>query len=186
MSALASILYLASARISEVTRYSYVCYDEKILDENSKFVSYDWRSKQRGKEKPSVRKRDFKFTQVEKDGKMIDICLITLRNLKHKSRKVKELPITSEWEENRRLMAIVREYLSKLEDDDELFTFALSRGEKLIKMHLNWNCHWIRHLRSRHLVIHHGWNSHKLRYFNGWTDDRPASKYVDMNWKDLI
>lgn len=47
------------------------------------------------------------------------------------------------------------------------------------------NPHYLRHCRLTHLVQHYGFNDIQLMRFAGWSNTKPATVYVHLNWMDL-
>ncbi|MEM5871296.1 MAG: site-specific integrase [Candidatus Aenigmatarchaeota archaeon] len=130
---------------------------------------------------------DFELIE-RKDNK---IFLITLYNEKHRSRKIKKIPIVIFDDRIREMVNWVIGYINeKLEQinlkDEVLWNISLARAYKLCRKYMKMNPHFLRHIRLTHLIIDHNFNEHELKTFAGWTDTRPAAKYVEMNWKNLI
>lgn len=62
---------------------------------------------------------------------------------------------------------------------------ALHGREIIEKYEKKINPHYLRHCRLTHLVQHYGFNEIQLMRFAGWTNTKPATVYVHLNWMDL-
>lgn len=59
-------------------------------------------------------------------------------------------------------------------------------GNAIIESHTQRiNPHYLRHCRLTHLVQHYGFNDIQLMRFAGWSNTKPATVYVHLNWMDL-
>jgi len=154
------LLYLTAGRLQEIVMY------------NSK------------KEiRSSIRKSD--ITIQDRDNRKI--LLINIRNEKNRTRHRKDLPVPLDVDENKVFYNLMVDYLNSLDDNEELFPFSYKRAYALLnKINPDWNPHWIRHIRLTHLITVYGYREHQLRLYSGWSDSRPASKYLEMKWEDLI
>lgn len=62
---------------------------------------------------------------------------------------------------------------------------ALHGRDIIEKYERGINPHYLRHCRLTHLVQHYGFNEIQLMRFAGWTNTKPATVYVHLNWMDL-
>lgn len=138
----------------------------------------------RKKDKPSIRKSDFQI-KIE-EGR--DILLINMRNQKHKSKKRKDIPVPLDLKENAIFWNMILEYLNTLSNNEELFPLSYQTAYDILtdKYHIDFNPHWIRHIRLTHLVTEYNYGGFQLMVYAGWTDLRPAKNYLELKWKDLL
>jgi len=127
-----------------------------------------------------LRKKD--LTIQYKRGRTI--LLINMPNRKHKTRHFKNIPIPLDKEEV--LLEYLNQYLRTLKENEVLFNFGKTYAYQLMRMHVGWNNHWLRHLRLTHLVINHDFNEILLVKFAGWTDSRPAQGYMELSYSDIL
>lgn len=135
-------------------------------------------------ERPSIKKSDFKI--VKEEGR--DILLINMRNQKNKDRKRKDIPVPLDLKENALFWNMLTDYLNSLSEDEELFPITYQTAYEILteKYDINFNPHWFRHVRLTHLVVVYGYKEFQLVRYAGWSDSRPAKRYVEMTWKDLL
>lgn len=127
-----------------------------------------------------ARKKDFKIDRI--DNKRV--LYIRISNRKNRNRKSKRQPIPIEKE-----ISIFKHlflYLKRLKPDDLLFEFKDKRATQIINDTLDWNVHFIRHIRLTHLVTLYDFNEQNLVKFAGWEDARPAKHYMELSPKDLF
>lgn len=184
--ALAAFAYLTGGRISELVREKYLrkTYlkrdsEGKVMkDDNGKFI-VDRVEKVRI-DYEGVKKHEIEYTE---DNKGRRIMLINMQNRKNKQHKRKNIPILVDKETG--FVNIIKTYLNSVGHDQALFPFSKTRAYQLLDKHLGWNPHYFRHLRATHLVTIHNLDSFSLLKMMGWTDLRPAQKYVRLNWRDI-
>lgn len=119
---------------------------------------------------------------TEKDNRQL--LLIRMPNRKNKNRNNKDIPIPIDGEPL--LVKYILVYLGTLELDEPLFQFQRSRAYQIIQKEIGMNCHFLRHLRATHLVVHKDFNEQLLLRFMGWSDSRPAKHYMEIRWKDIL
>ena len=173
------LLYLTGGRICELVRRKGYDITNKIKDKTNRIYRYNKQANSE-KDKTSVKRKQISFE--EKKGRKV--MLITLRNEKNRRRKVKELPIPLDKQENIILVGLIMPYLNSLEMESELFPFGYQYAYRILKPY--FNPHWFRHIRATHLTIKYDLPVHLLRTFMGWTDDRQASAYQEMRWGDIL
>ena len=165
--ALIALVYLTGCRISEVIR-----------------------SSRYGSHMASIRSSHFEVSE----HKGHEIVKIGVRTLKKRGKKKREsfriipVPLEDGFNDglNKRLLGMISDYVETLEDGEELFKFKYSYAYKVIRKYTDWNCHWLRHLRTYHLLTHYNFREEKVRLFMGWTDLRPLSRYSSLKWMDLV
>lgn len=128
----------------------------------------------------AVRKKNINF--IERDDRKI--MLITMPNLKHRERHVKDIPIPFDREPE--LLNMFMEYLGTLGGEDYLFDIGRNQAYKLLQKYVGCNPHYLRHIRATHLVVYYDFNEHLLMQYMGWSDTRPAKAYVELKWNDIL
>lgn len=83
----------------------------------------------------------------------------------------------------KRFLEFIFEYIHAEEKkkDDPLFTETERTFRKKVNYWIGTTVHYLRHLRSTHLVTVHNYTDQDLKNFIGWKDTRPASTYVHLN-----
>jgi len=186
--ALFSVLYLTACRISEITRYQKRQWGNKkvvIIKEGYKpkrVMKQDYKNlKKIGILQDGIKRKDIKEVVI----KNIPCVQFTVRNLKHRKKKIKIIPVRLDKEVNKKLFHFVHLYIQALEDWRELFPFENRNGERILNK-IGFNPHSLRKLRLTHLYRYEGYNDHDLMDYAGWTDVRPSNTYVKSNPEDLI
>lgn len=168
--ALFVLSYLTAGRCQELVRYKG--YD--MINGKKVF---------NGERRPSIKKSDLEIE--ERGGRKI--LVINLRNEKNKDRLRKEVPVPLDLKENIIFYNMLVPYLNTLGNYDELFPIGYNRAYEIItSLGKKWNPHWFRHLRLTHLVTIYKYREHQLMMYAGWSDSRPAKRYLEMNWEDLL
>lgn len=183
--ALAAFAYLTGGRITELVKCDYLrkvhlAKDNEgnpIKDENGLFkvesierIKLDY---------PGVCKQNIHKAW----DKSRAIWLVDIQNRKNKVNPLKTIPVLIDRESE--FIDFIEEYIRPLKDDQALFPFKQKRAWQLLNDNVGWNCHYFRHLRATHLVTVHNMDSFSLLKYMGWTDLRPAQKYVRLNWRDI-
>jgi integrase len=186
--ALFSVLYLTACRISEVTRYQKRQWGIKkvvIIKEGYKpkrVIKQDYKNlKKTGILQDGLKRKDIKEVTI----KNIPCVQFILRNLKHKKKKIKTIPIRLDNEVNKKLWHFIEVYIQALEDWRELFPFENRNGERILNK-IGWNPHSLRKARLTHLYRYENYNDHDLMNYAGWTDARPSTDYIKSTPEDLI
>jgi integrase len=186
--ALFSVLYLTACRISEITRYQKRQWGVKkvvLLKEGYKpkrVMKQDYKNlKKIGILQSGLKRKDITEVTI----KNIPCVQFVLRNLKHRKKKIKVIPIRLDNNINKQLYHYIYLYIQALEDWRELFPFVNRNGERIINK-LGWNPHSLRKVRLTHLYRYEKYNDHDLMDYAGWTDVRPSNAYVKSNPEDLI
>jgi hypothetical protein len=77
-------------------------------------------------------------------------------------------------------------YIKEKSGEEELFPYGYTKAMKIIKKNTGWNPHWIRHIRTNHLLIHFDFKEEQVRLHMGWTDLRPMTRYAGTRWTDIV
>lgn len=130
-----------------------------------------------------IKKRDlYEDTIGGRDGREVHVLVISIENRKNKEDKRKTCPCPIEKESE--LMNIVREYLSMVAFEDVLFPFSEGKARRIINK-VGFNPHYLRDIRATHLVWNYQFTEYALIQFMGWTDGRPAKRYVRKDWRKI-
>lgn len=116
--------------------------------------------------------RDVPVPMKYKEGKMIDYIYSYMEvNVRAKTDRIfGHLTRTNAWNRLTKKSIIVRAI----------------HGRKIIdELENKINPHYMRHCRLTHLVQHYGFNDIQLMRFAGWSNTKPATVYVHLNWMDL-
>jgi integrase len=182
------VLYLTACRIEEIVRYQKRRWGSKmviIIKEGykpKKVNKQDYKDlKKIGELKSGLKRKDITKQTI----KGIPCVVFTLRNLKHKYKKIKMIPIRLDKEVNKKLWHFVELYIQALEGWRELFPFERRNGERIINK-IKWNPHSLRKARLTHLYRYENYNDHNLMDYAGWTDTRPSNTYIKSTPDDLI
>jgi len=186
--ALFSTLYLTACRISEITRYQKRHWGIKkvvIIKEGYKpkrVMKQDYTKLTKiGILQDGLKRKDIKEVKI----KNIPCVQFILRNLKHRKKKIKVIPIRLDNEINKKLWHYIYVYIQTLEDWRELFPFENRNGERILNK-IGWNPHSLRKVRLTHLYRYENYNDHDLMNYAGWTDARPSTDYIKSTPEDLI
>ena len=186
--ALFSVLYLTACRISEVTRYQKRHWGIKkvvIIKEGYKpkrCTKQDYTKLTKiGILQDGLKRKDIKEVTL----KNIPCVQFILRNLKHRDKKIKVIPIRLDNEINKKLYHYIYVYIQTLEDWRELFPFESRNGDRILNK-IGWNPHSLRKARLTHLYRFENYNEHDLMNYAGWTDSRPSTDYIKSTPEDLI
>jgi len=79
---------------------------------------------------------------------------------------------------------IVLRYLKTLKPGELCWGFSQQYARKLLHRLGGIYPHLLRHSRLTHLVVEQDFNEFDLMRFAGWSDTRPARKYVHLRWRD--
>lgn len=179
--ALYFLIYLSGGRMCELVRkyeYSLEKAGTKLNSKGKKVYLYN--KHRTGEILHGMRAKDIEL--VREDGR--PIMLLYLRNEKHRKTHQKIIPIPLDIREVAIIFNSIKEYLSSIPQEDELFPFGYQYAYRLLKPY--FNPHWFRHMRATHLVTNYGFSETQLRNTMGWSDSRPADGYVKMNWRDIL
>ena len=187
--ALFIMAYLTGGRISEIVKEPYlrkVQYKKEVLiDEAGNRTVRIARNSKGSPIQISVERKELGYKGIRrdniswtyKDGRRI--LIISMQNRKNKRNKRKRIPIPLDKEES--LLGLLQEYLDTLQADEPLFPFSKSKAEEIIKRTTGMNPHFLRSIRATRLVIDYNFNEFKLQQYMGWSDGRPAARYVSLN-----
>ena len=183
LKSLFALTYISGCRISELIRYDKLHFDtETYTNEKGKIrTRYLWKSKQIIESHPSILKKQLQFVMEEDTP----VLLISIRNLKNRTRHIKEIPINLSKEWNIKFVEIIKEYISSKQPDEELFPLSRNQVEYRFRK-LPFNLHYLRDLRATHYAVFNDMSEGQLTRIMGWTDSRPASTYIQYKWKDLV
>jgi len=136
-----------------------------------------------------MRKKNFN-KGIRGNGLYVTMELYTLKNRRDKARI---LPVyyskpyeqysypTYKW-----LFDDVFDYLEGLGDDEPLTHYSERHLRRLIKKHFGFFPHKFRHMRLTHLSKYHKYDGSRLMLYAGWSNTKPATVYVHLNWNDLL
>jgi integrase len=173
------LAYLTGGRISELVTYRKVTYKTKeVMVHGRPKVLYDWSSNTKGDAVYGIRPKDISY--IKEAG--MDTLLIKIRNLKNKKKTIKRIPINPEKESM--LISLFLPYVKSMPEDHPVFPFSNNYAWMLLRKY-GYNPHYLRHIRLTHLVQIYGYTDQELKEFAGWTDSRPATNYIKLNWSDL-
>ena len=161
--ALIGLTYLTGGRISELIRGN---------------------EKKYGREMPGIKRKQIDLDNV--DGHKT--LKIQLRNLKKRDNKeaYKIIPVPLDIESNKKIVGLIWNYIKQFEPDEEIFTIKYTRAREIILKYTEWNAHWIRHIRTNHLLTHYNFKEELVRVHMGWKDLRPLSRYSGLKWRDIV
>ena len=181
---LCAILYLSGCRISELVRYEKLQFQKQEYTDDKGKTKHRvlWKTKTIIESHPSICKKQLQFVMDE----YISVLLISTRNLKNRERHTKDVPINLSKKENIEFVDIINPYITKLGPGDELFPFNRPQAEYMSKKWLPFNLHFLRDLRATNLSKIDDLNTSELQKVFGWTDGRPAAKYIMLKWRDLV
>lgn len=108
---------------------------------------------------------------------------LRIENRKNKKRNTKLLLVPIEKE--KAIVKYLMDYIESLEDDEVLFKFGRRRAAQIIKETTGFNIHFIRHIRTTHLITIYDFNEQMLVKYAGWTDARPAKAYIELRTSNM-
>lgn len=177
--ALYCLLYLTGARVCELVRKKGYDLIPHTDNKATKKFRYDKKANET-KDLPSIKKKQLTFQVMS--GR--EVMMVVIRNEKNKKRDVKNIPIPLDNKEYATLIEMIKEYTNTLEMESELFPFNYQYSHRLLKKY--FNPHWFRHIRATHLSVNNNLPGPILRKYMGWTDDRPATSYLELNSMDIL
>lgn len=192
--ALFIIAYLTGGRISEIVREPFlrkIKYRKGIkTDEagNKKVVIV--RNDKKSPMQEDVERTELNYKGIRRDNiswmykEGRRIMVISMQNRKNRRMKRKRIPIP--YDKEKELLDMLVEFLDKLQPDESLFPFGKGKAEKIIKEATGMNPHFLRDIRATRLVIDYNFNEYKLVKYMGWSDGRPASRYVILNTDSIL
>lgn len=154
--ALGSFLYLTGCRIEEVVRYKSYKYDKKGQAIKKKQVS-----------------------QLEDR-----IMVYGVRVLKRKDGVIKNMVIRRN-SLDKPFIELLEPYLLTLDPEDCLFDMCRQRAYQILE-EVDLYPHYLRHLRTTHLVIDFNFSGEHLKNFHAWASSRMAEEYVHLNTTDIF
>jgi len=157
--ALICCLYLTGARISEIVRY------------NDKFY-------------PGFKASQIKYEKHKGEDLVIFTNIPILKNRKRK-RKLRNIPVISNKDMDYFLIELFRYVQGLSGENPVLFPISRVRAWQIVNQHLGLFPHYLRHLRTTHLVVVHGFDPASLREFHGWANSAPADTYTHLNWRNI-
>jgi len=179
--ALVAAAYLTGGRISELVRENFLkkAIFEKGADGKLVKPHHIIRIDKIELNYKGLTKGDFRYEKVKEEQ-----CFVfDMQNRKNRIKKRKELPVLPRKEQ--RFIKIVTDYIDTLKDDTPLFPFNKHRAYQIIRKNMDMNCHFIRDIRATHLVVIYKFDAFRLMKFMGWSDPRPAARYVQLDWTDI-
>lgn len=130
-----------------------------------------------------LRKEQLKVLKDVNTGKIILIFKQVVILKRRKKNVYKNIPVIGEKELP--LINYLLEYSKYFNDQDRLFQIGRMQGWRIVYKCLGAFPHYLRHLRATHLVTEYGFHGEELQHYLGWSDTRPASIYIHLNWMDL-
>jgi hypothetical protein len=207
--ALASMLYLTASRISEAVQKKYlksVTFMKKQIKTAEGYVLKTYAVKdKKGNyiiqeeniieiDYKGIRPKDIDFDFEKINGKKVRIMNINLANRKNRNIKFKRIPIPvmefdvrgHKKKHDTFLVKNILNFANGIDQDQPIFNFGDRWARELIRRGLGMNPHYIRDIRLSHLVIYYGFTEQQLVKYAGWTDGRPAARYIRLRTKDII
>ena len=183
MRTLVALLYITGCRVSELIRYERLFYEkEEYLDADGKKRKRTlWRTRRVVESLPGIKKNQLRY----EDSHELTYLVITTRNLKNRHTHEKTIPLNCSRPINQGFLQIIDDYIETLSDEDEMFPYTRPQIEYKLKKFLPFNIHYIRDIRATHLYVLYDLKEEELKRAMGWTDSRPASRYVAMRWTDF-
>lgn len=182
-SVLFALCYLTAGRISEIMpqKFLYKRKYQRVRDEagNKRYKFIIKETKKVPHNYTGVRRRDFQDQII--DG--LKVLVISIENRKNKSEPRKFCPVPVEKETE--LVKIIYQYINKFSYETPLFNRTIRWAESVINK-VGMNAHFLRDIRATHLAQNYNFTEYHLIAFMGWTDGRPASRYVLRNWKKIV
>jgi len=182
LQALVALLYITGCRISELIRYERLQFDtvEYIDDKGKKRKKILWKTKKIIESLPSIKKGQLEYKETNNEMYLIS----TVRNLKNRISHVKIIPFSCNRPINKKFLDIINNFIEGKTNDTELFPYRRSEIEYSLRKILPFNIHFIRDIRATHLYVTYDMKEEELKRVMGWTDTRPAGRYVDLKWHD--
>lgn len=170
--ALFVLAYLTAGRINEILPKKFIL--RRKLDKETKATA-KWREEINY---PGITKKDIEFKRHHDR----DFLVITMLNEKNKKKTIKTLPTPIDKEGE--FVSILYDYLVTCNDADVLFPFSDVTAWKKIKR-IGFNPHFLRHIRTTHLITFLKLSRQAIIEYLGWSDDRPLRTYAHLFWTDL-
>ena len=142
-----------------------------------------------------------------------ECIIITIPNKKHRNKKFKSIPIALDYESDAELLKMARPYMEQMQDrgisdraqlllnlppdelsedeeeylNSELRLFNMTYGAFYynIRKFTGLNPHYLRHLRLTELATSNQMKPFSLQRIAGWTDLKPAQRYLELNVADI-
>lgn len=138
------------------------------------------------RELSSIKRKQFQLDTIEGHK----VLKITIRTLKkrgaEKDTSFRVIPIPLDIPVNKKIIQLIWGYIKQYTQEEELFDFKYTKALRIIKENTGWNPHWIRHIRTTHLLRVYKFKEEKVRIYMGWTDLRPLSRYSELKWVDIV
>lgn len=192
--ALFIISYLTGGRISEIVKEPYsrqIKYaKEIIIDSAGNKKEIIARNSQKSPIQAEIQRKELGYKGLRRDNITWSfrdgrrILIISMPNRKNKKQKRKRIPIP--YDKEKELLDLLMQYLEPLGSEELLFPFSKSKAEKIIKDATGMNPHFLRDIRATRLVLDHNFNEYKLQRYMGWSDGRPAARYVLLNENSIL
>lgn len=112
-----------------------------------------------------------------------DCFVFKLANLKNKKVKEKYIPVVIE--EEPELCQLIKSYYDST-TTDIIIPGSHQRLYQISMEELGYNPHFLRHCRLTHLTVNKKFTELQLTKWAGWTDARPATTYVSMDYTNLV
>jgi len=171
--ALFVIAYLTGGRINEILPKKYILRQK--LDKETGLLT-KWRERI---DYPGIMKKNIEFIQ----NKGRDFILIKMLNEKNLKQHIKRVPFPIDKEKE--LVFHLQSFINRLQPNDVLFPFSDVTAWSRLKRKTGFNPHFMRHMRTTHLITLYKLQDHLIVKYMGWTDARPLSKYAHLRWTDI-
>jgi len=181
---LVALLYITGCRVSEIVRYEKLWFErEEYIDEitGKKKKRVLWKTRKVVASLPSIKRNQIRY----EDRGDRTFLVITVRNLKNRKTNEKSIPFSTSRTINQEFLKIIDDYTETLGSDDEMFPYSRPQIEYKLKKLLPFNIHYIRDIRATHLYVLCNLKEEELKRAMGWSDLRPADRYVNLRWEDF-
>lgn len=105
--------------------------------------------------------------------------------LKRRKLIKRTIPILVTKKEHEIVEFLARYLQSQVSETDYLWDFKRNWAGQIVRSGTGLFPHFLRHLRLTHLVTEYSFGAPELTQFTGWTDFRPATHYVHLDWKNI-
>lgn len=188
--ALFALAYLTGGRLTEYMPLKYLRKVQYKKDEKGKVIRNEHGSPIQGivekvpLDYPGITRRDIDFAELDVPDSYGDITKMTvmilnMQNRKNKTQKMKTIPVPVKKEGD--LILELCAYADTLEYEQPLFPFSIHKAESIINK-TGLNAHFLRDIRATHMAMNYHFTEYQLIQVMGWTDGRPAMRYVKRDW----
>tara|TARA_Y100000310_G_scaffold57354_1_gene52540 strand:+ start:5026 stop:5616 length:591 start_codon:yes stop_codon:yes gene_type:complete len=157
--ALIAFLYLTGARISEIVKPNQ-CVKQEFYPLKAKDIEIE-----------DLNNRKYYLVN-------------NVRILKRKSEKAPKRIIPIPMDADKAFVDIFTRYFMEVPFNAYLWDITPQRAWQIVEGATNLYPHYMRHLRLSHLTKK-GMSGSDLKQITGWADEKPATHYVHLNWRDI-